>query len=99
MPKKKKFRGPIIKIRKLGKEKAWGTAWTEGRYSYINLDPRLGALRFLETAVHEQAHISLPDFSERQIDRLGKDISKTLWRLGFRRVLAEPHSTPTRISK
>jgi len=81
---KKKSKGPIIKLKKLGNQKAWGTAWTEGRYSYIELDPRLGAK---------------PEFSEKKIDRLGKDICQTLWKLGFRRVLADPHSTPTRISK
>ena len=89
---------PKIIIKKLGNERAWGTSWREGHRHYMELDPRVGAKRFLETAVHEQVHLCLPEASEKKVDRMGKDISDTLWRLGYRRVLAEKHSTPVRIT-
>lgn len=97
MPKRN--RPPKVVWRKLGKEQAWGQATHDLRYPLIEIDPRLGAKRQLEVLCHEQLHISLPEFSEAQIDRLGKEVSETLWRQNFRRVLLDKHSTPIRISK
>lgn len=96
MPKKSK--SPKIVWRKLGKERAWGQAIHDERYPLIEIDPRLGAKRQLEVLCHEQLHISLPDLSEAQIDRLGKEVSNTLWRQNYRRVLLDKHTTPVRIS-
>jgi len=95
MPKKR----PKVIWRKLGKENCWGQATNDTRYPLIEIDPRLGAKRALETLCHEQLHISLPDFSEKEIDRLGKEVSDTLWRQNYRQVLLQKHSTPVRITK
>ena len=95
----KKSKSPKVVWRKLGKEKAWGQAWHDDRSPKIEIDPRLGAKRQLEVLCHEQCHLSLPDLSEAQIDRLGKEVSNTLWKQNYRRVLLDKHSTPIKISK
>jgi len=53
----------------------------------------------MEVLCHEQLHISLPHLSEAEIDRLGKEMSRTLWSQNYRRVLMGKHKTPVRISK
>ena len=85
--------------RKLGKEKAWGQATCDPSRPTIEIDPRLSPKRELEVLCHEQLHLSLPDLSESQIDRLGKEMSRTLWSQNFRRVLLGKHKTPVKISK
>jgi len=94
-----KRRTPKVVWRKLGKERAWGQATVDSAHPLIEIDPRLGAKRALETLCHEQLHISLPHLSEREIDRLGKEVSETLWRQNYRQVLLQKHSTPVRITK
>jgi hypothetical protein len=95
---KKKNRPPKVVWRKLGKEQAWGQATIDPRFPLIEIDPRLGARRQLEVLCHEQLHISLPHLPEAEIDRLGKEVSETLWRQNYRRVLMDKHTTPVRIS-
>jgi len=91
---------PKVIYRKLGKEKCWGLAEHDPRFPRIEIDPRLGAKRALETLCHEQLHISLGlEVSESKIDRIGKEICETLWRQNYRQVLLQKHSTPVRISK
>jgi len=85
--------------RKLGRERAWGQATHDPAKPLIEIDPRLSPRRALECLCHEQLHISLPDLSESKIDRLGKEISRTLWEQNFRQVLLGKHTTPVRISK
>jgi hypothetical protein len=85
--------------RKLGKERAWGQATCDPSHPTIEIDPRLSPKRELEVLCHEQLHLSLPDLSESQIDRLGKEMSRTLWSQNYRRVLMGKHKTPVKISK
>ena len=40
----------------------------------------------------------MPHLPEAEIDRLGKEVSETLWRQNYRRVLMDKHTTPVRIS-
>jgi hypothetical protein len=82
--------------RKLGKERAWGQA-TIGE-NLIEIDPRLGAKRQLEVLCHEQGHLTFPEKTEAEIDRLGKDLANLLWAQNYRRVLVAPNSKPPRIS-
>ena len=95
----RKRRPPKVVYRKLGREQAWGMAIHDGRTGEIFIDPRLSPRRELEVICHEQLHISLPNLSEREIDRLGKEVSDTLWRLNFRKVLLGKHTTPVKITK
>jgi hypothetical protein len=97
MPRKNKKVAKVV-VRKLGKEKAWGQCWHDDKNPLIEIDPRLGAKRALEVLCHEQLHLSLPDLSEKQIDRLGKEVSEILWRQNYRKVLIDKHSIPTKIS-
>lgn len=47
-----------------------------------HLPPR----KFLETVVHEGMHACFPAAPEAEIDRAATDLSRLLWRAGFRRV-------------
>ena len=82
--------------RKLGKEKAWGQA-TIGE-NLIEIDPRLGARRQLEVLCHEQGHLTFPDKTEAEIDRLGKDLAALLWAQNYRKVVLAPNAKPPRIT-
>jgi hypothetical protein len=93
---RRKNKGAKVIWRKLGKERAWGQA-TIGE-NLIEIDPRLGAKRQLEVLCHEQGHLTFPDKSETEIDRLGKDLANLLWAQNYRRVLLSPNSKPPRIS-
>ena len=95
----KKTKPSKVVWRKLGKEQAWGMATCDPQRPLIEIDPRLSPRRELEVLCHEQLHLSLPDLSEKQIDRLGKELSRTLWQQNFRRVLLSKHTTPVRISR
>ena len=82
--------------RKLGRERAWGQA-TIGE-DLIEIDPRLGAKRQLEVLCHEQGHLTFPNLSETEIDRLCKDLAALLWSQNYRKVLLAPNAKPPRIS-
>lgn len=61
----------------------WGLAFpTEWR---VEIDPELDDKTLLDIAVHETAHVVIPDLDESAVDRLGKHVADVLWRLGFRR--------------
>lgn len=50
---------------------------------YINLDHE-NTRRFLETVIHESLHACHYSCSEERITQTAADISRLLWRLGFR---------------
>jgi hypothetical protein len=61
----------------------WGLAFPhEWR---IEIDPALDDKTLLDIAIHEAAHVVLPDLDEAQVDRLGRQAADLLWRMGFRR--------------
>lgn len=39
---------------------------------------------YLDTIVHETAHLTMPGLPEADIVRLGKDIAEVLWKRGYR---------------
>jgi len=94
MPKKRQ-KSKVVYV-KLGRQKAWGQA-TIGE-GLIEIDPRLGAKRQLEVLCHEQGHLAVPEKSEAEIDRLGKDLAAVLWDQNYRRVLLAPNAKPPKIS-
>ena len=62
----------------------WGLAFPhEWR---IEIDPALDDQTLLDIAIHEAAHVVLPELEETQVDRLGRHAADLLWRMGFRRV-------------
>jgi len=61
----------------------WGLAFPhEWR---IEIDPALDDKTLLDIAIHEAAHVVIPDLEEAQVDRLGRQAADLLWRMGFRR--------------
>ncbi len=70
--------------RKLGKEQADGLAYSETKE--IHIDSRLKGKNYLETAIHELLHIYRTDFTEGEVDKLAKALTKDLWSLKIRRI-------------
>ena len=62
---------------------AWGLAFPDEWR--IELDDRLHDKTLIDIAVHETAHVVIPDLDESAVDRLGKHVADVLWRLGFRK--------------
>jgi len=61
----------------------WGLAFPhEWR---IEIDPGLDDKTLLDIAIHEAAHVVLPELDEGQVDRLGRHAADLLWRMGYRR--------------
>lgn len=65
----------------------WGLAYPQEWR--IELDPEMDDKTMLDIAIHEVAHVVLPDLSEAQVDRLGRHAADILWRLGYRRGVDE----------
>jgi hypothetical protein len=75
-----------IKYRKLGKEKVWGVAHSDG---LIEIEERLKGKKHLEIVVHEVLHLLFPEASEDEIVKKSVALTKILWKENYRRV--EPH--------
>ena len=72
-----------IEHKKLGREKAYGMADSDGT---IYLDPRLKGKKHLEILVHETLHILYPMDSEEASISKSVTLCKLLWKMGYRRV-------------
>lgn len=72
-----------VKYSKLGRQKAWGMAHSEG---VIEIDERLKGRKHLEILLHECLHILYPLDSESDIVRNSVILMRTLWKEGYRRV-------------
>ena len=65
----------------------WGLAFPhEWR---IEIDPALDDKTLLDIAIHEAAHVVIPELGEAEVDRLGRHAADLLWRMGFRRASEE----------
>jgi hypothetical protein len=61
----------------------WGLAFPhEWR---IEIDPALDDKTLLDIAIHEAAHVVIPELDEGKVDRLGRHAADLLWRMGYRR--------------
>lgn len=67
--------------RKLGREKAYGLAHSEG---LIEIDSRLKGFRYMMYLIHEFMHIRHPDWSEKKVRSESHKMAKLLWKSGFR---------------
>jgi hypothetical protein len=54
----------------------------------IVVSTHLPPSKFLDALVHEGMHACFPAAPEQEIDRAASDLSRLLWRAGFRRVIA-----------
>lgn len=77
-----------IKYRKLGKEKAWGIAHSDG---LIEIDPSVKSKKHLEIVIHEVLHILFPEASEQEIISKSITLTKILWSEHYRRIEPEVH--------
>jgi len=75
-----------IKYRKLGKEKVWGVAHSDG---LIEIEERLKGKKALEIIIHECMHLLFPEAEEEEIVKKSVTLTKILWKENYRRV--EPH--------
>jgi hypothetical protein len=107
---RKKTKKVKVVWRPLGRERAWGQAYTNTRAPKIEIDPRLSPRREVETIVHEALHIALPQLTnhppkskaykkgEAEVDRIGKVVARILWSQNYRRIVQGKHTTPVRIT-
>lgn len=70
----------VIK-RKLGREKAYGLAHSDG---IIEIDERLKGRKLLEILIHEALHILNPTHEEDEVVKQSKALTKLLWKEGYR---------------
>jgi len=75
---------PKVVIRKLGKEKAYGQAFTDK--NLIEIDPRQKPKTLLDTEIHEFLHIRFPDWSESKVIKEARILTKYLWKLKYRKI-------------
>lgn len=77
-----------VKYSKLGKQKVWGFAHSDG---LIEIDEKLKGKKHLEILVHECLHILYPNDSEEEIVTKSVILTNTLWFEKYRRVDESPH--------
>lgn len=76
---------PKIIIRKLGREKALGQAYTD--HNLIEIDPRHRTAKSLfDTEIHEFLHIRFPEWSESKVKKETKALRDFLWKLKYRKI-------------
>jgi len=68
--------------RKLGRERAYGLAWTD---ELIEVDPRQTPRDYLGTVIHEALHQVFPEKSESEVARGASTLTRLLWGIGYRR--------------
>jgi hypothetical protein len=78
--------------RKLGKERAYGIAYTEE--NKMEIDSRLKGYRYLLYLLHEHFHLKHPDWSETKVRKESSKTAMFLWGLGFRKVDNAPKNSP-----
>lgn len=73
-----------IVFKKLGREKAWGSANLAD--NTIEIDPRLKGRKHLEILIHEAMHIMNPEWLESKVVQQSKRLTQLLWKQHFRKV-------------
>jgi hypothetical protein len=70
--------------RKLGKERAYGIAYTEE--NTMEIDIRLKGYRYMLYLLHEHFHLKHPDWSESKVIKESRKTARFMWQMGFRYV-------------
>ena len=73
-----------ISEKKLGREKALGECYFGT--GQINIDPRQDSKEYLNTLIHEMAHLRMPEWDEQSIIDLATGFTEAIWAMGFRRI-------------
>lgn len=78
--------GRKLKIieKKLGKEHAWGMFIPAK--NVIEIDPRQGSRRYLNTLIHELLHYLYPEDSETKVTENAYILTRHIWNKNYRRV-------------
>ena len=77
-----------IKYAKLGKQKVWGFAHSDG---LVEIDEKLKGKKHLEILLHECLHLLYPNDDEDEIVKKSVILTNTLWGEKYRRVDESPH--------
>lgn len=72
-----------VKYQKLGKQKVWGLADSEG---VIYLDTRLKGKKHLEILIHESLHLLYPEADEDEIVNKSISLCNLIWKQRYRRI-------------
>ncbi len=72
-----------VKYQKLGKQKVWGLADSEG---VIYLDSRLKGKKHLEILIHESLHLLYPDAEEEEVEEKSISLCNLIWKQRYRRI-------------
>lgn len=72
-----------VKYQKLGKQKVWGLADSEG---IIYLDSRLKGKKHLEILIHESLHLLYPEAEEDEIVNKSISLCNLIWKQRYRRI-------------
>lgn len=75
-----------VKYKKLGKEKVWGLADSQG---IIYIDSRLKGKKHLEILIHETLHLLYPEDSEDEIVERSIILTNLIWKQRYRRLEEE----------
>lgn len=75
-----------VKYKKLGKEKVWGLADSQG---IIYIDSRLKGKKHLEILIHETLHLLYPEDSEDLIVEKSITLTNLIWKQRYRRLEEE----------
>ena len=70
--------------KKLGKEQAYGIAYTD--QNKLEIDIRLTGYRYLLYLLHEHFHLKHPDWSETKVRKESSKKARFLWKMNFRYV-------------
>jgi hypothetical protein len=72
-----------VKYKKLGKEKAWGLADSNGT---VYIDPRLKGKKALEILIHECIHILWKEEEEEDVINKSISLCNAIWQQRYRRI-------------
>ena len=72
-----------VKYKKLGKEKAWGLADSDGT---VYIDPRLKGKKALEILIHECVHVLWQHEEEEDVINKSISLCNAIWQQRYRRI-------------
>lgn len=64
--------------RKLGREKVWGWAHSDG---VIELDERLKGYKYLLYLIHEYMHLRHPEWTEKKVRSESTKMARVIWKM------------------
>jgi len=72
------------------KEKADGLAYNDRikdgkKFGIIEIEKRQTPINIFETEIHEFIHMTYPEIPEESVLKMGRKLSRFLWKLGYRK--------------